>query len=431
MAKQITLSLVVLTMATVGTISLVISHAATPYAASVTAASGTLTGSAGIIADSMASNGKAVRFGGGSGAAPCSSTTTVLAIHVCNGQLVNGQDAAVQLRGVDVTGSEDACIQDQGFSWGASSNASEDAISATAMKSWAINAVRIPLNEDCWLDINGAPAAYAGSNYISNIEAWVQALNKAGIYTILDLHWTAPGSAQATQQWPMTDADHSITFWSKVASTFKSDPAVIFDLFNEPFIGQSQPTTSSWSCWLKGCSDSADAPASASDYNTAGTQQMLNAIRAVGANQPVMVGGLNWAGNPCQSDGDSSQTCPQLSYMPTDALNPSQLIVSLHSYQQDTTSCTNTVCWNNLAATMKAARIPVVTGEFGDGDNSCDYVQSYMDWANKQSPKFSYLAWLWQAGSGEYNLVTNWTGTPNPPEGPVIKAHLLGKGDSC
>jgi len=369
--------------------------------------------------------------GGGSGTASCTSTTTTLTIHVCNGQLVNGQNAAVQLRGVDITGTEDACIQNQGFSWGASSNASEDATSATALKSWDINAVRIPLNEDCWLDINGAPAAYSGSNYKNNIEAWVQALNKAGIYTILDLHWSAPGSTQATQQWPMADADHSVTFWSQVASTFKSDPAVVFDLFNEPYVGGSYPTTSSWSCWLNGCSDSKDAPASASDYNTAGMQQMLNAVRAAGADQPVMVGGLNWAGNPCQSDGNSAQTCPQLSYMPKDTLSPAQLTVSVHSYQQDTIACTNTTCWNNLAATMKTAKLPVVAGEIGQDSGGCNYEQSYMDWADQQSPKFSYLVWAWQIGGSPFNLVNNWTGTPGGPEGPTLQAHLLGEGNKC
>lgn len=55
------------------------------------------------------------------------------------------------------------------------------------------------------------------------------------IYGILDLHWTAPGSQVAFEQQPMPDQDHSPAFWSSVASTFKSKPAVVFDLFNEPY----------------------------------------------------------------------------------------------------------------------------------------------------------------------------------------------------
>jgi hypothetical protein len=69
-AKQIRLSLVILIVAIVGSISLVISHAATPVV-SVTADSGTLSGGSSIVTDSTASDGTAVQFG-----APTSSSGT-------------------------------------------------------------------------------------------------------------------------------------------------------------------------------------------------------------------------------------------------------------------------------------------------------------------------------------------------------------------
>ena len=53
---------------------------------------------------------------------------------------------------------------------GASNTPAEDAATAAAIASWQMNAVRIPLNEDCWLGINGAPAAYSGANYQTAIE---------------------------------------------------------------------------------------------------------------------------------------------------------------------------------------------------------------------------------------------------------------------
>jgi aryl-phospho-beta-D-glucosidase BglC (GH1 family) len=43
---------------------------------------------------------------------------------------------------------------------------------------------------------------------------------------ILDLHWTAPGTQPATGQMPMPDMDHSLDFWTSVASTFKQYPQV-------------------------------------------------------------------------------------------------------------------------------------------------------------------------------------------------------------
>ena len=269
---------------------------------------------------------------------PTTDPSSGLSVHVDGNELVNGSGQHIRLLGVDVTGTESACIQDEGLSVGASSTPAEDAASATAIASWHINAVRIPLNEDCWLDINGAPAAYSGASYQTAIENWVAALNADGIITILDLQWAAPGTYQSNEQWPMADEDHAPAFWTSVATTFKSDPAVIFDLFNEPYIGQSSSVTSPtsglastpWGCWLEGC----DVTGGKSDltYQTAGMQQLVTTVRATGATQPIMLGGLEYATDPCGYNynwGDHV-ACPELSNLPVDPLH--QLIISFHTY---------------------------------------------------------------------------------------------------
>jgi len=61
------------------------------------------------------------------------------------------------------------------------------------MKNWNANVVRIPLNEQCWLAVNGINPAYSGQNYINAITDFVQRINNHAMYVILDLHWTAPG----------------------------------------------------------------------------------------------------------------------------------------------------------------------------------------------------------------------------------------------
>jgi Cellulase (glycosyl hydrolase family 5) len=137
------------------------------------------------------------------------------------------------------------------------------------MTSWRINAVRIPLNEDCWLGINGLPPRYSGARYRMAIRAYAERLHQAGLYVILDLHWNAPGQARATGQQPMADLDHSVAFWSSVARVFKADPAVAFDLYNEPY-------GISWKCWRDGCI----LPAG---WRTAGMQALVDAVRSTGA----------------------------------------------------------------------------------------------------------------------------------------------------
>jgi endoglucanase len=69
------------------------------------------------------------------------------------------------------------------------------AASINAMKAWRINIVRIPLNEHCWLGINGVNAAYAGQNYINAIKGYVNIIRSAGLAVILELHWALSGSS--------------------------------------------------------------------------------------------------------------------------------------------------------------------------------------------------------------------------------------------
>ena len=72
----------------------------------------------------------------------------------------------------------------------------------------------------------------------------------------------------------MADADHAPAFWSSVARAFVADPAVIFDLYNEP-------NSISWPCWLHGC-------VLPEGWRTAGMQTLVDAVRSTGAEQPII-----------------------------------------------------------------------------------------------------------------------------------------------
>ena len=343
----------------------------------------------------------------------------------------------LRLVGVDASGTEDACIQDGGNSYGPS-----DSTEAGAIASWHANVVRVPLNEDCWLGINGAPAQYSGAPYQAMIEQWVSDLNRAGLVVILDLHWSAPGSEPATEQWPMADADHSINFWSQVAARFAGDPSVIFDLFNEPMIGQGAPSATDWACWLKGCLTSfAPCPSGGCapvTYETAGMQELVDAVREAGADQPLMIGGLDWSGDPCgiNDAGGNGGTCQWLANEPSDPDH--QIVASFHTYNW--TGCATVDCWDADVAPV-AERFPVVAGEIGESDCSANFINTFMEWADDHD--VSYLAWSWQppgpqdptscvvgtnesGGSNNLNLLASWDGTPNAfaPEGGAFARHL-------
>src|SRR5256885_3882454 len=80
------------------------------------------------------------------------------AVHVQGNRVVDSAGRPVRLRGVNRSGAEYACAQGWGIFDGPS-----DSASVSAIASWRTNVVRLPLNETCWLGINGVTPAYAGA----------------------------------------------------------------------------------------------------------------------------------------------------------------------------------------------------------------------------------------------------------------------------
>ncbi len=382
------------------------------------------------------------------------AASTPLSISIAGNHFVDGSGRTIRLLGVDRTSSEYGCVDGFGYDDGHFTDSD-----AAAVASWGADAVRIPLNEDCWLGINGQPNSNEGANppltshgYQLEIESYVADLNAHGIYAILDLHWTAPGNQVALEQQPMPDQDHSPAFWTSVASTFKGNPAVVFDLFNEPYdptdpkSGDDQTPTDkvSWNCWETGTQNgpAGGAPCSTTAYDennvktttyqVAGLQTLLSAIRSAGATQPVLAGGLDFANDLGEDDNGQEW----MGHAPDDPLN--QEAASFHNYMGK--GCDSASCWKSTIAPI-AAHVPVVTGEF-DEDNFDEakcanktpstFDADYMNWAD--SAGVSYLAWGWivepkdeqdSDGCSAFSLIDDYTSyTPAQPNGVAVHDHL-------
>lgn len=302
-----------------------------------------------------------------------------LSVTVSGNRLVDAAGSPVRLQGANRSGTEYACVQ----GWGIFSGPVDDAAIAV-MTGWGITAVRVPLNQDCWLGVNGVSTTYGGAAYRSAIVGYVQRLHAAGLLAVLDLHWNAAGAARATDQALMADAERSPAFWSSVASTFRDDPAVMFDVYNEPH-------DISWACWRDGCTTS-------QGWRAAGMQSLVDAVRGTGARQPIILNGLGW-GN------DLSQW---LAYRPVDPAG--QLVAGVHVYNHS--QCATAACWEREIAPV-AAQVPVVTGEVGEVGCGAGFVNGYLDWADTRG--VSVIGWTWtvfDCAQGQVAMITDYAGTP-------------------
>ncbi len=301
-------------------------------------------------------------------------------------KLVDASGRTVRLRGVNRSGAEYACAQGWGIFDGP-----VDSAALAAIRSWNVNVVRVPLNETCWLGINGVKPEYSGAAYQKAIADLVTELNRQGLVAILDLHWTAAGSAVALAQAPMPNRDHTVEFWRQVAKAYGDNGAVVFDLFNEPYPDGNRDTPEAWRCWRDG------GTCAGMSYQAAGMQELVDAVRGAGAKNVILLGGVQY----------SAGLSGWLLDKPSDPRN--NLAASWHIY--NFSWCHDSGCWNTYAAAV-AQQVPLVLGELGEDDGGTAFVGSLMDWMDARAA--SYLAWVWNVWHGPLDLIQDYRGTPTP-----------------
>lgn len=250
---------------------------------------------------------------------------------------------------------------------------------------WNANVVRIAINQGYWLQ---GSVAY-NANYQSQVDQVVQWVEAAGMDVILDLHWSDKGDLG---QWPgqqrMAD-QNSIAFWESVANIYKDDGRVFFELYNEPHdVG--------WDVWL-------DGGPSGDGFQAVGMQQLYDTVRGVGADNLVLVGGLNYAYD--------------LSGVPANRVEGYNIVYATHPYdfggkQPDDWPDD----WGFLADTD-----PIFVTEFGSFDCNPNYTQQLLDYAEARG--LSWSAWAWYPGGcGFPSIINDWSGTPSAMGQPVYDA---------
>jgi hypothetical protein len=285
------------------------------------------------------------RSGNSEAAVAAPSSTSAIApiglfgVQIKGNRFISAKDGSpVQLVGTQVSGLETGYTS----RWPQYSNAGS-AFWASLLNygGSGLNTVRFPLNEASWLNYtcydsgSGASAklytrasggAYIpdpGSVYQATVRKAVADATAAGLYVILVDFWGTPNNDTGRPLCPIgqpgfANADHSLAFWKSVADTFKGNPAVIFELFNEPFganvyndwVVQTGSNTynpgpdaitlrdgGAYSPFLTQNNTAGNAMVTVNQtWQVAGMQALLNTVRGEGATNVVLTSPIGWAG---------------------------------------------------------------------------------------------------------------------------------------
>ena len=380
-----------------------------------------------------------------------------LAVSVAGSQLIDAWGNAIQLRGVNLSGMEGVGVQGWDLADPTGGEMGQPfGPNWLAIQSWKANVVRIPLNEDSWLgltctDINGdVRNADPGANYQQTLTNLIRGANDAGLYVILDLHWAAPGNLCPLFQGQMADADNSVAFWTSIANTYRNNPAVLFELFNEPYF-TNDFQGNAWSYLMFGTeggpftgipAEGVGDPLWYEDYQTtwniASYQQLISAVRSTGAPNVLLIGSVAY----------TSELSGWLANMPSDPLN--QMAASWHPYPTYGTT------WGTPAyaqpqnspqiftevQNILAAGIPVIITETGDQNSpgtgigaGCALPANYslcaplvttvVQFADQNG--LSVLGWTWDLwyGASSFVLIQDDNGTPTDGYGQVFQSWLV------
>jgi len=336
-----------------------------------------------------------------------------LPLKVKGNQILNSKDQPVLLRGVNTSTLE--------FTSDGEGHIIETI--RVAIDDWHVNIIRLPLSQDRWF--GKAPDQNDEyKSYRALVKQAVELCNSKGCYIILDLHWSDANEwGKNIGQQSMPDRN-SVVFWKDIASLYANNPSVLFDIYNEP-------RDVSWDVWLNGGTTTSrpNRPGRGQrpvTYETVGMQEMLNTIRATGAKNVVVVGGLDWA-----YDFSGILEGRQLKDP-----NGNGVIYANHVYDNKSESVFTWIANMEEAS----AKFPIIISEFGGaggpnrragwwGQSPSTAIGD--DWLLHilqaiQDHNWSFTAWDLHTTAGP-TLIADWNYMPTPEFGVYVK-ELLVKG---
>ncbi len=215
---------------------------------------------------------------------------------------------------------------------------------------WHANTVRLQVLQTALTD----PVPANVTAYLTALSGTVTQAHDAGLAVILSMQDQYQAGCGAQHPMP---SQATVAAWTVLAPMFAADPDVAFELYNEPIDGSAAPLLmppgpGQWDEWLNGGS----SPEPNLGDPAVGHQQLVDAIRALGARNVLVADGLN--------KGGELQGVPLLQ----DTLTPPDIAYAVHPYFY--TSPKGYLDWDYRFGDA-AMQVPVLATEWNYGTAKC------------------------------------------------------------
>jgi hypothetical protein len=213
---------------------------------------------------------------------------------------------------------------------------------------------------------------------------------------MLDLHSTQLGLTCGQLINGKAADDYSLQFWNDVATRYKSNPMVAFDLFNEP----GYPSDAQWQ-------QGGTYTYYGRSWHLPGMQQLYDTVRATGATNLVFIEGQKFA----------YDVAVGLRY-PIDGYG---IVYEPHVYYGDDSGPLPPDIDSVIPPV--AARYPVFVGEFGTQKDSGTFNANVI--AYSESHGLGWAAFAWNAaGPSGWSLLQSWSTYEPSTMGQPVRAAL-------
>ncbi len=240
--------------------------------------------------------------------------------------------------------------------------------------SLGLNTIRIPV---AWQRLQPAQDGPLSATQLAQLDTLVAYAASKGVTVDIDLHNYGAGFGAEVGSAQTPDSSFA-NFWSQIAEHYKNAPNVIFGLMNEP----NAQTPAAWAV---------------------AAQDAVNAIRATGAAQEILVSGSDWDTASSWVSSGNAATVGEI----TDPLN--NVVFEVHQYFNPGSTGTSTAVVSPEIGPQSLASITqwaaangrkLFLGEFGAGSDpaSLTALGNTLNYLNAN-------AGVWQGG-------TYWAGGP-------------------